>query len=181
MKRKGISKKLRFEIFSRDGFKCAYCGNKPPDAILEIDHINPVSKGGLNDEMNLITSCFGCNRGKSDRTINSTPNQFLINNEELKLRVEQMQLYQKHLMQIEESKQYLIDLVEIKFKLYYPDKLFADKFRESIYNFIKKLGVEVVVESMVLSCKKIDNVNNVTKYFCGICWNKIRQNEEGRV
>lgn len=178
MKRKGISKKLRFEIFSRDGFKCAYCGNKPPDAILEIDHINPVSKGGLNDEMNLITSCFGCNRGKSDKTINSTPNQFLINNDELKLKVEQMQLYQKHLMQIEESKKYLIDLVESKFIMFFPDRCITDSFKESIYKFIKKLGVEVVIESMLIACKKMDYPSKSLDYFCGICWNKIRQNEE---
>lgn len=177
MKRKGISKKLRFEIFSRDGFKCAYCGSKPPDAILEIDHINPVSKGGLNDEMNLITSCFGCNRGKSDKTINSTPNQFLINNEELKLKVEQMQLYQKHLMQIEESKKYLIDLVESKFTMFFTDRCITNSFKESIYKFIKKLGVEVVMESMTIACKKMDTPSKSLDYFCGICWNKIRQNE----
>ena len=67
--RKSISKKLRFEVFKRDGFKCQYCGESAPDVILNVDHINPVSKGGDNDVMNLITSCFACNSGKSDREI----------------------------------------------------------------------------------------------------------------
>ena len=68
-KRKGISNKLRFEIFKRDSFKCQYCGASAPDVILNVDHINPVAKGGVNDILNLVTSCFTCNSGKSDRKI----------------------------------------------------------------------------------------------------------------
>lgn len=67
--RKAISKKVRFEVFKRDGFKCQYCGQAAPEVILEVDHINPVSKGGGNDLMNLITSCKPCNAGKSDREL----------------------------------------------------------------------------------------------------------------
>lgn len=67
--RKSISKKLRFEVFKRDGFKCQYCGESSPDVILHVDHIHPVSKGGDNDVMNLITSCADCNSGKRDRVL----------------------------------------------------------------------------------------------------------------
>jgi hypothetical protein len=67
--RKSLSKRLRFEIFKRDGFACQYCGKTPPDATLVIDHINPVATGGDNDEMNLITSCEACNQGKSDKPL----------------------------------------------------------------------------------------------------------------
>ena len=62
--RKSLSKKTRFEVFKRDSFTCQYCGAKAPDVILEVDHINPVSKGGDNDILNLVTSCMECNRGK---------------------------------------------------------------------------------------------------------------------
>lgn len=68
-KRKAISKKTRFEVFKRDSFKCQYCGQSAPDVILHVDHIHPVSKGGDNNIMNLITSCQGCNSGKSDRLL----------------------------------------------------------------------------------------------------------------
>lgn len=68
-KRKAISKKTRFEVFKRDSFKCQYCGKCAPDVILNVDHINPVSKGGDNEIMNLITSCEDCNSGKSDRRL----------------------------------------------------------------------------------------------------------------
>ena len=64
-----VGKSLRFDIFNRDGFTCQYCGHKPPDVMLELDHIVPVAKGGDNDEMNLITSCADCNRGKSAKIL----------------------------------------------------------------------------------------------------------------
>lgn len=64
-----IGKTKRFEVFRRDGFTCQYCGNRPPDIVLEVDHIDPVSKGGSDHDLNLITSCFDCNRGKRDRVL----------------------------------------------------------------------------------------------------------------
>src|SRR5690606_26635672 len=67
--RKPLSKKIRFEVFKRDSFTCQYCGAKAPECILEVDHINPVSNGGKNEILNLITSCFNCNRGKRDKKI----------------------------------------------------------------------------------------------------------------
>lgn len=63
--RKPLSVRTRFEVFKRDDFACRYCGRRSPDVVLEIDHVIPVSQGGANDEMNLVTSCWDCNRGKS--------------------------------------------------------------------------------------------------------------------
>ena len=65
-KRESLSKKIRFEVFKRDKFTCVYCGRKAPDVILEVDHIEPVAKGGDNSITNLVTSCIDCNRGKRD-------------------------------------------------------------------------------------------------------------------
>jgi hypothetical protein len=62
-----INKSLRFAVLSRDNYTCQYCGKKAPDISLEIDHKLPVSKGGDNRMDNLTTSCFDCNRGKSDK------------------------------------------------------------------------------------------------------------------
>ena len=68
-KRKTIGDKLRFEVFKRDNFKCQYCGMSAPDVVLNVDHIDPVSNGGENDILNLVTSCRDCNSGKSDRLL----------------------------------------------------------------------------------------------------------------
>lgn len=64
-----ITKKLRFEVFKRDSFTCQYCGKSAPDVTLQVDHIHPKSKGGTDDLLNLITSCFDCNQGKKDRLL----------------------------------------------------------------------------------------------------------------
>ena len=65
-KRKPIPLRIRTEVFKRDAFTCQYCGRKPPEVVLQIDHIKPVAKGGTNDIINLITACRDCNLGKSD-------------------------------------------------------------------------------------------------------------------
>lgn len=65
-----LSKKLRFEVFKRDSFTCQYCGMQAPDVILEVDHITPKSKNGTDEILNLVTACFDCNRGKSNKEIN---------------------------------------------------------------------------------------------------------------
>lgn len=69
-KRKAIPKRIRFEVFKRDSFTCQYCGAQAPDAVLHIDHINPIAGGGDNDVMNLLTSCAACNLGKGARSLN---------------------------------------------------------------------------------------------------------------
>lgn len=62
--RVGLSAKLRWQVFSRDNFICNYCGRKPPEVALEVDHRISVADGGSNDIENLITACVDCNRGK---------------------------------------------------------------------------------------------------------------------
>lgn len=65
-----ISTKLRFEIFTRDNFKCQYCARTISDGIkLEIDHKTPIAEGGTDNYDNLITSCNECNNGKSNKIV----------------------------------------------------------------------------------------------------------------
>ena len=62
-----MTSKLRQHIKERDGFTCKKCGasvHNEPNLLLEIDHIIPVSKGGLTTEDNLQTLCWRCNRRK---------------------------------------------------------------------------------------------------------------------
>lgn len=58
---------LRFLVLKKNNFCCIACGRSPATVTglqLEIDHINPWSKGGKTIEENLQTLCFDCNRGK---------------------------------------------------------------------------------------------------------------------
>lgn len=67
--RSKMTPKLRYEILKRDNFRCVLCGrNVEEDGVkLEIDHIIPISKGGLTSKENLRCLCKDCNRGKGDK------------------------------------------------------------------------------------------------------------------
>ena len=62
-------------ILVRDGFKCAYCGEKSQK--LTIDHIIPRSRGGKDSFENCVAACRSCNRRKGGR-IPSEANMHLI-------------------------------------------------------------------------------------------------------
>ena len=66
--RKTLQPKLRYKILERDEFKCQKCGNTAKNgALLEVDHITPVSKGGKTEYNNLETLCWLCNKGKGEK------------------------------------------------------------------------------------------------------------------
>lgn len=56
-------------LFGRDRNICAYCGNHFTSNTLSRDHITPVSRGGENKWMNVVTACKKCNSVKSDKTL----------------------------------------------------------------------------------------------------------------
>ena len=61
---------LRETIKKRDNFACKICGistNDEKNLLLEIDHIIPLSKGGITSENNLQTLCWRCNRSKGSK------------------------------------------------------------------------------------------------------------------
>lgn len=63
---------LRHRIKERDGFACVQCGVSvaaEPHLLLEVDHIVPVSKGGLSVPENLQTLCWKCNRSKGAKIL----------------------------------------------------------------------------------------------------------------
>lgn len=67
-----MTKKLREYIKQRDCYTCQHCQASVTEQsllLLEVDHIVPVSKGGLSTEDNLQTLCWKCNRSKSDKLI----------------------------------------------------------------------------------------------------------------
>lgn len=53
-------------LFTRDRHVCAYCGGIFKDSLLTRDHIMPISRGGKDRWMNVVTSCKKCNNLKGD-------------------------------------------------------------------------------------------------------------------
>lgn len=67
-----MTSRLREHIKGRDNYTCKQCGistQAEPHLLLEVDHIVPVSRGGLTAEENLQTLCWKCNRTKSNKMV----------------------------------------------------------------------------------------------------------------
>jgi len=65
-----MTSSLREKIKCRDNFTCQICQIsilQERNLLLEIDHIHPISKGGMTSEDNLQTLCWKCNRSKGAR------------------------------------------------------------------------------------------------------------------
>lgn len=63
----------RERIYERDNFQCVYCGENDV-ALLTLDHVAPISKGGDHHDDNLVTACRACNNDKADLTTWIAPN-----------------------------------------------------------------------------------------------------------
>ncbi len=58
---------LRAKILRRDDHRCRYCTEQAPRMC--VDHVVPLSRGGTNDEDNLVGCCVSCNSSKCDRLL----------------------------------------------------------------------------------------------------------------
>ncbi len=58
----------RANIYTRDKFKCQYCGDRFPTEELNFDHVIPRSHGGRTAWENIVTCCIACNTQKDART-----------------------------------------------------------------------------------------------------------------
>ena len=62
-----ISGTIRYEVLKRAKSRCELCGIHDKEKALEIDHIIPRNKGGIDDITNFQALCYSCNSMKSDR------------------------------------------------------------------------------------------------------------------
>ncbi len=164
-KRKSLSKKTRFEVFKRDSFTCQYCGQKAPDVILELDHIKPVSKGGDNSEMNLTTSCFVCNRGKSDRELSDdsviTKQRKQI--EELNIRRQQLEMMLEWRDALIKDDEFEYNKGIKYFNEKYQDVRLNDNGEEIVKKLVKKFGIIKILDTIDLSYNKYTYDENTEK------------------
>jgi len=58
----------RINVYTRDGFRCQYCGERKEMRDLNYDHVVPRVRGGHTVWENIVTSCYACNDRKGSRT-----------------------------------------------------------------------------------------------------------------
>ncbi len=72
LKKGGTAKQVvrfsRVNVYTRDGFRCQYCGEKKAMRDLNYDHVVARVRGGKTVWENIVTSCYACNDRKGSRT-----------------------------------------------------------------------------------------------------------------
>ena len=58
----------RINVFTRDNFRCQYCGESKKMGALNYDHLIPRFRGGKTVWENIVTACYPCNSRKGNRT-----------------------------------------------------------------------------------------------------------------
>ena len=175
MSRAPISTRTRFEIFKRDSFTCQYCGNQPPHVILHVDHILAVANGGSNDTGNLVTACSQCNLGKSSVPLSAIPKSL---EETAEADSERTAQVQAHAEMIRESRNAaelqmweIAEVIQPGAEAGWP----RDKC-SGVSMFIKKIGYPATLEAAYIAVDRYGPVGSGRfKYFCGICWNRVRE------
>jgi len=152
--RKTIRKSVRFEVFKRDLFTCQYCGQKAPDVVLEVDHINPVSGGGDNGILNLVTACRACNAGKSDKLLSDSAavEKARAQAEDLQERRQQLEMIaQWHLSLVDIEAQASTQLERLWFEAVRanPGTYLVDNARDELRRWAKNYGYERVCQAIV--------------------------------
>jgi len=179
-----VSKRKRFEIFKRDSFTCQYCGRTPPGVVLECDHVTASANGGSDESHNLITSCFDCNRGKSDvplEVVIPSVTERLLREQEI---AEQVKKYNAFLMKL--RKQADDDIRELG-HAWFNHFMARDKYVfgtarvASIRTFLKKLPKATLLDAIEKAHQKRpvsgESDDQTFKYFCGTCWGIIKAND----
>jgi len=179
-KRKAISKKTRFEVFKRDAFTCQYCGAHPPGVLLHVDHIKAVAEGGASDMDNYITACEPCNLGKGARSLQVIPETLAVKAAAVAEREEQLLGYQEIL---EAKRERLTDEMWRVAEVIDPGSSELGMKREwtaSIRRFIERLGLHEVLDAAEVARGRYPyGGKKCFLYFCGICWNKVRESTSG--
>jgi hypothetical protein len=178
--RKSLSKKTRFDVFKRDGFVCQYCGKRPPNTVLEVDHIKPVCEGGKDHQDNLITACFDCNRGKGGQPLSVIPQTLEQKIALVAEKTEQLKALDRFTKAIARRQEVAIDQVETAFQDMFDGRTFKPSFRSSVRQFLGHFTSGELAAFMHTACsKRRDDPEAALKYFCGICWGTIRERERG--
>lgn len=64
--RGNIPRDMRESIYNRDNHTCQFCGLVLAAKELTIDHLIPLSLGGLDEQTNYVTCCRPCNQRKAN-------------------------------------------------------------------------------------------------------------------
>lgn len=176
-----VTKRTRFEVLRRDNHACRYCGATAPDAKLQVDHVTPVALGGTDSPDNLVAACIDCNYGKSssspDATLVADVNADAVRWARAMKRAAEMQETKAS------AKRKEMEAIEEAFEenFWVPYRIPAPlDWIDSVYQFHQNgLSYQTLIYVAEMACNKPGVTRDgVFKYFCGIAWKKIREQQD---
>jgi HNH endonuclease len=185
-----VSTRTRFEVFKRDGFTCQYCGRKPPEALLHVDHIIPRARGGEDESTNLVTACSECNLGKAAVPLGDVrPMVSAESVAELAERVAQSKAYAEWTQERRAQDAAFLGLVNDAWATAFGAQLVEQADGTwwqlpayglfprpaSVRMILKLLPLEMVLEAVDITAGRWPDASDRTcRYFYGVCWRRIR-------
>jgi len=146
---------------------------------LEVDHLIPLSKGGDNAMVNLVSSCMDCNRGKSNVLLTALPEVQVANLEQQREQLAQL----KAMAKLARDHRALIEDMFQEISAFWIDKEGEDpaklqvsgQLASAIRRFLKVLPASAVMEASEITWDRLPHAErwNQTKYFCGVCYRTI--------
>lgn len=173
-----ISKRLRFEILRRDNHTCYYCGRKPPEVELTIDHVLPQALGGTDEATNLVAACQDCNSGKTS-VAPGAPLVAQVDEDAIRWSAAMQAAIVKAESDHEAVIAYREQFLEAWNDYKRPAEL-DENWRVSVDNFrARGLPIEMLVDAAHRAMAK-QNIGLGTKfrYMCGIAWSKVSEIEK---
>lgn len=177
---KPISRRLRFEIIRRDGNRCTYCGNGPPDVTLTVDHVIPRALGGTNEPSNLVTACKDCNAGKSS----TSPDEHVVDAVDERARqwataLERAAAERREAWAYVESMVRKFDDTWSSWKAGDLSVPRDDDWSKSIEQFIA-VGLDSadLAHFIPIAMRSKAPFGDKWKYFCGCCWREINDRQK---
>lgn len=178
-----LSKRVRFEIFKRDDFTCQYCGRTPPHVVLEVDHICPRAEGGTNDPINLITSCWDCNHGKSSVPIN-IPTLLSPDATAEAMRIQQeigeAKLYLEHQAELNRLNLAIVESLRVEWSRIFKIKILDPQIKSWLYHYSPQQIVEAwrIFADRIESGKFTGGRSECFAYISGILRNRKKAEEQ---
>jgi hypothetical protein len=165
-----VSKRTRYEVLNRDGFTCRYCHET--DVPLTLDHVVPVALGGSDKPDNLVAACQPCNAGKASVSPDAeTVDQV---NEDALRWAGAMQKAAEILTARDREADEFVDL----FDQCWPKFSKPRGYQQTILQ-LRAAGLtrEMLIDSVDVALNAY-GVESRFRYFCGVCWRKVRELQE---
>lgn len=185
-----LSKRVRFEVFKRDLFTCQYCGRRPPDVVLEADHIVPRCKGGSDELDNLTTSCADCNRGKAGKGLDQVAPAVdeMARLEAIQEMSERAAMLVREQRARENEEHAVLGVIDEVYdywtRVIGEADAWVEIFQEQSIRMFLRRGLQVTqireaIDStdIKLNQKRWMKPVAAWRYFCGACWGMIRAKE----